>query len=108
MVMPLGHGRSLRTQRRLARREKRSLGLVAALVAIFALAVVVAVITAGHSSGHGCIDVQIPSATGGSETFKCGAQARAMCRLVGARDGFRGTAGGAIATECRKAGLPVG
>jgi hypothetical protein len=89
-------------------REKRIVAGMATLVAVLIVGVLIAVITAGHSTGNGCVDVQIASPVGGSETFKCGAQARALCALVGVPDGYNGTAGAAIATECRKAGLPVG
>jgi hypothetical protein len=108
MIMPPGHGLSLRKPPVWSRREKRIVVAVAGAVAVFMIAVAVAVLTASHSTGNGCVDVQIPSPVGGSELYRCGGQARSMCRLVGAPGGYGGSAGAVIATECRKAGLPVG
>lgn len=81
---------------------------VLATVAALTLVVVISVATAGHRSGNGCVDVTIPYSTGGQELYRCGAQARTMCSLVGSRQGFTGTLGRGMATECRKARLPVG
>jgi hypothetical protein len=81
---------------------------MAALVAAVVIAVVVSVATGGHSTGNGCVDVQLPSPVGGSEIYKCGAQARTLCSLAGAPNGYNGSEGAVIATECRKAGLPTG
>lgn len=108
MIMPPGHGLSLRRRRVFGRREKRIVGVMAAVVAALVIVVVIAVLSAGHSTGNGCIDVQIPSPVGGSELYKCGGEARSVCRLAGRPGGYGGSAGAAIATECRKAGLPVG
>jgi hypothetical protein len=69
---------------------------------------VIAITNKGHSSGHGCVDVVIPYAVGGQELYECGAKAKALCRGVDTPAGFRGTAGRAVAIECRKAGLAVG
>jgi hypothetical protein len=80
------------------------LGLVAALAAV----VVIAVLTGGHTTGRGCVDVTIPYSLGGEELYRCGSSARALCRSAGAAGGFTGAAGHAVATQCRKAGLPVG
>jgi hypothetical protein len=80
------------------------LGLVAALAA----AVAIAVLSGGHTTGGGCVDVTIPYSLGGEELYRCGADARALCRSVGVGGGFTGAAGRAVATQCRKARLPVG
>jgi hypothetical protein len=32
------------------------------------------------SSGHGCVNVTVPSSTGGATLHYCGAQARSFCR----------------------------
>ena len=71
-------------------------------------AVVVALLTPGHTSGHGCVDVTIPYSIGGQELYRCGPAARRMCAAVGAPNGYTGSAGQAVAEQCRKAGLPVG
>jgi hypothetical protein len=83
-------------------------GGVLASVAILAVAVVLAVSSGSHITSKGCVDVTIPYSLGGQEIYECGARARSLCASVGSAGGFSGTAGGAVAAECRKAGLPVG
>jgi len=34
------------------------------------------------SSGHGCVNVTVPSSTGGATFHYCGAQARAFCQMA--------------------------
>jgi hypothetical protein len=84
------------------------IGAVLASAAALVVAVAIAITASGHSSGGGCVDVTVPYSIGGQEFYKCGAAARAMCDSVGAPGGFSGRAGGAVAAECRKAGLRVG
>jgi type II secretory pathway component PulM len=105
LILPPGHARSLATARRLKPRERWMLAGVTALVALVAVALVISLASAGRSSGHGCIDVSVQAATGGSEIYRCGAQARALCSS--ARPGRTDVLGAAIVRECRKAGLPV-
>jgi hypothetical protein len=80
------------------------LGALAVLVA----AVVISIATAGHSTGNGCIDVNIASSLGNQEFYRCGSAARAMCGAINTPEGLSGSAGRAAATECRKVSLPVG
>jgi hypothetical protein len=108
MIMPPDHARTLLAPRRLNIREKRILAAVSALVAALVVAVVISFAGGGRSSSHGCVDVSLPYVTGGTEIYHCGAAARAMCKSVGAPNGFDGAAGRSVATQCRKAGLPVG
>ena len=82
-------------------------GVLSATTAL-AVVVVVAVVSSGHSTGAGCIDFTVPYSVGGQEFFRCGEQARRTCRRVGQLGGFAGQAAAAVATECRKVGLPVG
>jgi hypothetical protein len=84
------------------------IGSVLGLLAIGVVALVISLTTAGRSSGHGCIDVSVQAATGGSELYRCGAQARAVCASARTAIGVSPVVGHAIAAECRKAGLPVG
>jgi hypothetical protein len=77
-------------------------------VAILAAAVAVSFIASGAGSRHGCIAATIPYSLGGQQLNQCGAAARQTCAAVGTAAGFTGEAGRAVATECRKAGLPVG
>jgi hypothetical protein len=90
------------------RRERWMVGSVLATVAAFALVVVIALATSGHSSGNGCVHVNLPYSTGGNEFYECGARARAMCANVGAPGGYTGAAAQAVAVQCRKAGLAAG
>jgi hypothetical protein len=80
------------------------LGLVGALVVVL----VIALSTGQPHSGKGCIDVGLSYATGGQQVTRCGAAARALCSGAGVPGGITGPTGRAVATECRKAGLPVG
>ncbi len=80
-----------------------ALGLVAAGV----VAVAISLATAGRTSGEGCVDVTVQYVTGGTELYRCGAEARSLCASVGAASGHGGAFGQAVAGECRRAGLPV-
>lgn len=104
LILPLGHAEP----KRLSVREKRLLaGVVGAVVVLLAV-IVIAVSSSGQSSAHGCIYATIPAATGAQEISQCGAQARATCASAGMPGAFSRQAAGVVATECRKAGLPVG
>jgi hypothetical protein len=97
----------LTAQRRLGRREKWILGSVLAAVAVVIVAVVISIGTAGHRTGNGCIDVKFPITIGGAEIYQCGAQARTLCAGAGTAAGSTSVSDRAVATQCRKAGLPV-
>jgi hypothetical protein len=79
------------------------LGLVAAAVA----ALTISFASGGRSTGNGCVDVTVQYVTGGTEIYRCGAQARSLCASVGTTGGNNGVLGRAVASECRKAGLPT-
>jgi hypothetical protein len=83
------------------------IAMVSAVAAIV-VAVVISVAAGGHSTGNGCVDVNVPYATGGQEIYRCGTAARQMCSSVGTARGYNGATGRAVGTECRKAGLAVG
>lgn len=106
MILPPGHARALAAPRRLGAREKWIVGSVLAVVAALIVVVAIALASAGRSSGHGCVDVTVPSSLGGQELYGCGARARALCAAAGAPGGYGGAAASAIAAECRKAGVP--
>ncbi len=80
------------------------------LVVVVAVVVTLAISLAspGRSSAHGCIYATIPAATGAQEINRCGAAARATCATARAPGAFTRQAAPVIATQCRKAGLPVG
>ena len=86
-------------------RQKR----IFALVGVVALAVVagVGIWSASDSgsygrSGNGCVNVTIPSTTGGGLMHGCGATARAMCRRAAAHHDQLATL---TRAQCRLAGL---
>jgi hypothetical protein len=98
--MPLeGHWQRQNTPlRSLGRRE---LLAILAAVAVVAAIVVVAVTASGGSSPAqaGCIDVTIPSTTGGARVHACGAEAKRFC----AEDADRGTTARAeVRRQCRR------
>jgi hypothetical protein len=110
--MPMHQGRggseAQRRVRPLRRREKLLARRVGGAAAI--LIVVLVAVSLTHSdrrSGHGCIALSLAYATGGTQTYQCGAAARAMCAQA-SRLGVRGVAGGDVRRACRQAGLRIG
>lgn len=89
-------------------REKLMIGGVLGVLAALAVALVISFATAGHRSGHGCISVGLAYSTGGTEIYRCGAAARALCASVDQPGGSYAATARALSTECRKAGLAVG
>ena len=109
LILPPGHRTDHTHQMRaLAPREKWMLGGVLGVVAALAVVLVISLATAGHKSGHGCISVGLAYSVGGAQVYRCGDSARAMCASVNRPGGSVGATARALATECRKAGLPVG
>ena len=84
------------------------LGGVLATVAVVAIVLAISIGTAGKSSAHGCIYATIPGAVGAQQVNQCGAEARGTCQSVHTAGALTPEAASAVATECRKAGLPVG
>ena len=82
-------------------------GAVLGAVVALAVAVGISIGTSGRTSRHGCIYVTIPAATGAEEVYRCGEQARSTCLSAGTPGAFSEAAARSIATQCRKAGLPV-
>ncbi len=108
LILPPGHAQTVAVRHRLTLRERWLIGGILAVVAALAVAVVVALATSGHSTGNGCIDVNVPYSIGGQEVYRCGAAAEQVCAAVDTPNGFTGSAGRAVAAECRKVSLPVG
>jgi hypothetical protein len=104
LIMPPGHAQQVRAP--LRARWMQVLGAAVTLAVV--IVAVIAITTKGHSSGNGCVDVVIPYSVGGQELYQCGAKARALCAGVDTANGFSGTAGQAVAAQCRKAGVRVG
>jgi len=68
---------------RLPRRQKRVFAVVGVLVVLLlaGLATWGALHSDSYSSsGHGCVNLTVPSSTGGSTLHYCGAQARSFCQ----------------------------
>jgi hypothetical protein len=101
MVM-VGHSARLATP--LSRRQSRTMAAVLACVlALVVGAIVFASVSSDQpTSGHGCINVIVPSSMGAGQLHQCGAGAREWCdSLVGRRDAEARL----ILPECRRAGL---
>ena len=68
---------------RLTPRAKRVFGIVGVLIVLIlgGLGAWAALASDSYSSsGHGCVDVTVPSSTGGATVHYCGAQARSFCQ----------------------------
>lgn len=108
LILPPGHGQTIREPPVFRRRERAMLAGVSLIVAALALALVVSLASPERHSGHGCVAVGLGYSTGGTQIYRCGSGARALCATVGQANGPVGAAARAISSECRKAGLPVG
>jgi hypothetical protein len=108
MVLPPGHHREINRKRALSLREKWTLGVVGAGLAVFAVVLVIALTGPAQSTARGCVDVSISGATGGTAIHQCGDNARALCRSA-ARAGANITETvREIQAACRKDGFAVG
>jgi len=86
-------------------RQKRGLGIAGSVIVLgFAGFGIWSAVAPDAGSGPGCVNVTVPSSTGGATFHDCGAQARAFCHSE-----FAAPADDAIATRvrpaCRQAGL---
>jgi hypothetical protein len=64
-------------------RQKRVFAIVGALLIVVVAGVSVWAVASPGSygrSGHGCVNIEEPSSTGGAILHDCGAAARALCR----------------------------
>jgi hypothetical protein len=106
--MPGSGPSSQQRLRPLQRREKLLARGVGGITALALVVVLILSLTHGDKrSGHGCIAVSLAYSMGGTQTYTCGAKARAMCSRVGS-PGLSGAAGRDTARACRRAGLTVG
>jgi len=108
LILPPGHARSVASPRRLRAREKWIIGSVLGLLAVGVIALVISFASGGHATGHGCIDVTVPGATGSTEIYRCGAEARALCASAATVGSQQPLLGEATIAQCRKAGIPTG
>jgi hypothetical protein len=107
LILPPGHAETLRPRWRLSAREKWMIGGVLGVVAALAVVLVISFASSNPSSSSGCIYATIPAATGAEQIHQCGGIARSTCATVLTPGAFAPDAAQAIASECRKAGLPV-
>jgi hypothetical protein len=103
--MPLeGHWQRQHTSLRSAtRRERRVLRLALGILAAALIAVAVTASWPGAgASTAGCVDVTVPSTTGGASIHACDDRARRFCS---AADPMPADVVGDVRAACRKAGL---
>ena len=106
-MLPAGHYHQISQPPTLGPREKWILGSVLALVAVIAVTVIVAFTSVQKQSRNGCIDVSAATVIGGSELYRCGADARALCTTPSDSGTSNLAFRRALADACRKAGLPA-
>jgi hypothetical protein len=104
LILPPGHAQAIATPRRLGRRERWMIACVLGLLAVGAVVLAISLGSSTRATGAGCVDVTAPGATGATELYRCGAQARELCT---SGRSYGGAFGAALISECRKAGLPV-
>jgi hypothetical protein len=107
LILPPGHAQEAARGPTLSRREKRLIGSVLGLCAVICVAVVIAFTSQQRQSRNGCIDVSSATVIGGSELYRCGAAARALCTEPGGERSSNVAFARALAEACRKARLPV-
>lgn len=107
LILPPGHAERTIHPLRIGRRERWFLGSGAVLLAALAVALVISLGSHQRVSGHGCVDVSAATVIGGSELYRCGAAARALCDEPGRAGREFVSFQRALASACRKAGLPV-
>jgi|SRR5579875_2296204 len=105
VILPPGHANRPAGPRRLARRERWLLGGGGVVLAALAVVLVISLSSRQRVSGHGCIDVSAATVIGGSELYRCGAAARAMCAGGGVASREFASFQRALTAACRKAGL---
>jgi uncharacterized membrane protein len=108
LIIPTGHYQEISRPRKIGSREKWIIGSSIGLLAVIAVAVVIAFTSVQRSSRNGCIDVSAATVIGGSELYRCGSAARALCTAPGSQRTSKNISfARALADSCRKAGLPV-
>jgi hypothetical protein len=90
-----------------SRRERWIIGSVLGLLAVICVAVIISFTSVQRQSKDGCIDVSAATVIGGSELYRCGGAARALCTEPGGERSPNVSFARALAEACRKAGLPV-
>ena len=104
MPLPPGHYAQMTAPRRTRGRDRWIVGGSLVMLAAIAVAVVISFTSVQRQSRNGCIDVSSATVIGGSELYRCGATARALCAQTRSRSNVAFTR--ALDAACRKAGLP--
>ncbi|HWD65471.1 MAG TPA: hypothetical protein VG405_09875 [Solirubrobacteraceae bacterium] len=107
LILPPGHAERATRPLRIGRRERWFLGSGGVLLAALVVALVISLGSHQRVSGHGCVDVSAATVIGGSELYRCGAGARTLCTGPGRAGREFVSFQRALASACRKAGLPV-
>lgn len=107
LVLPPGHAQNSALPLRIGRRERWFVAGGAALVTVLVVTLAIAFTSVQRTSAHGCIDVSAATVIGGSELYRCGEAARALCTEPGRPGNAFLSFQRALAVACRKAGLPV-
>ena len=108
LILPPGHAEEVARRRAFTALERWMIRGVMTVIVIGVVALVVSFATGGKKTGHGCISVALAYSTGGSQIYRCGAGARALCSAVGRTNGITGKPAQALTIQCRKAGIAVG
>ena len=82
------------------------LGGVLGLLGVGVVVLVISLAVGGQATGHGCVDVKVPGATGVTEIYRCGSGAKELC--ASASSTGSPSLSQAIAAECRKGHIPTG
>jgi hypothetical protein len=90
----------------LPQRTRRTLAIVAAILALAAAVTLAVTIAHSDASAPGCIDVNMPSTMGAGMIHACGDQAERTCRSQLGRSDSDPSAR-ATHAACRRAGLPA-
>ena len=106
LILPAGHANPVR--RLSIAREWMVGGVLGVVAALAGRVLVISFASSGPSSGHGCVYATIPGAVGAEQVHECGRPRARPARSVNAPGAYTRQAAHTLATECRKAGLPVG
>ena len=104
--MPL-QGQWERQQTQLGSREKRTVAIVGAVLALALAVVLFFSVVKSDSAGAGCVNVTVPSTMGAASMHACGDRARRLCASQAGGDQSDPFVRAAEAA-CRKAGFTVG
>jgi hypothetical protein len=91
-----------------SRRERIAVQAMAILTLVLVGLAVYSLTNHQRTTSHGCIDFNYSTMIGGAETYKCGAQARALCATPPSGKSIDTDFQMELYAACRKAGLATG